>query len=188
MFKNFLEKYLNFNLKEATGIDLEVNKVILVIAIGFCIAAIFINLKQSKISAVLRGLIRKEAFSPDAAVSIKKLGLEKSGLARRLLQNREGFLKAVIRCREEDCASAEAPSDNKEGDGDKKEETGKDNQDNALPKTAKTVNHYYIPEDKRSEAKKQLEKNNGSVLKAILGSVLILAFAFGLILLIPVIL
>jgi hypothetical protein len=148
MFKTFLEKYLNYNIKEATGVDLEINKVILLIAIGFIIAAVFINIKQSKISALLRGLIRKNAYSPETAVTVKALRLDKSIIARGLLEKREGFLKTVIRCREDE-TEIDSHKTEKPAESEKAEDVSlKASQKDPRGRTK----HYFIPEQSKSDA------------------------------------
>ena len=97
IFAKFWDYYVEFNLKRTTGIDLEINKILLVLALGFCAANLFINYKQSRISTVLRKLIRKKAYGKENAVSLKQIGLADSKSYVRLLNRKEGVLKSLIK-------------------------------------------------------------------------------------------
>ena len=96
IFVKFWDYYVEFNLKRTTGIDLEINKILLVIALGFCAANLFINYKQSKISTVLRKLIRKKAYGEENAVTLKQIGLADNKSYGRLLNRKEGVLKTLV--------------------------------------------------------------------------------------------
>ena len=96
IFVKFWDYYVEFNLKRTTGIDLEINKILLVIALGFCAANLFINYKQARISTVLRKLIRKKAYGEENAVTLKQIGLAESKSYVRLLNRKEGVLKTLV--------------------------------------------------------------------------------------------
>jgi hypothetical protein len=97
-FVNFFDKYIELNLKDySLGIDLEINKIILMFAIGISIACFFINMRQGAIATLLKKLIRSDAFGEENAVSLKELGLDKNSSVKRLISKKEGYLKRIIK-------------------------------------------------------------------------------------------
>ena len=213
----FWENYMEFNIRKATGIDLEINKVIAVVAIGFCVSCFLLNIKQARIASLMRKLIRRDAFSEQSAVTLKKIGLDTRAY-QKMLKSKEGVLKSLVRT-----VGDERPTDKKCPEFEKKNntDTASDNQiiaadkenpqktvlftegnldcekspgsESIEPKESvpesktETEQKYYIPFESKGEAMKILSRNDSSILKASLGSILILGCATFLIFMMPVV-
>lgn len=97
-FKSFYDKYLDINLLdfEHIGFNLEINKVILFLAIALCIAFVGLYRHQTYVSHLLRRMLKLDAFGESKARSLRELKLSESKAIRRLVTNREGYLKRCL--------------------------------------------------------------------------------------------
>lgn len=98
IFKIFYTKYLDINLLdfEHIGFNLEINKVILFLAIALCLAFVGLHRYNINVSHLLRRLIKLDAIGKENAKSLRELKLSESRAVRRLVTNREGYLKRCI--------------------------------------------------------------------------------------------
>ena len=95
--KKLYTKYFSVNLKDYNiDIDFEINKFIFFIAIGLCVACIFINYYQRNTSLVLKKLIRLDAFSEDSAKTLAELRLSENKAVKTLILKNSGAIKKVI--------------------------------------------------------------------------------------------
>ena len=74
---SFYEKYLSLNLNDypAIGIDLEINKLILIIFIALAISTVFLNYHRLTVYTVIKQLTRHGAFGEGCAASLDVLRL-----------------------------------------------------------------------------------------------------------------
>lgn len=185
--KSFYDNYLSLSLYEALGIDLPINLLVLGAAIALCIGCFYIGHKQSTEALILRKLTRSEAYGESCAKTLSEIGLGANRFAARILSLRSGsirtvvFRKGEVRQSYEDYIAAERAKkklpraermalEAKCGEG--KSDDGS----------------YYIPEDMKDKAKRLYERNTSSPIKTVIYCILILAFAFAIILLMPTIL
>ena len=187
--KKFYEDYICLNLKDypSIALDVEINKLLFFLAIGLCVACFILNYFQSNVSLFLRKLLRAEAFSEENAKTLKDLGLNDNRVLAGLIKKDSGIIKKAVsvigmkRLTYEEYRAAEL-----ERKRTKKEKSGE-----KTPKDISTVEidlneaKFYISDDKRSYAEHAYKNNNGSVIKTLLYSVLILAFYLLIVFLMP---
>lgn len=95
--KTFYEKYLSLNLRDyGFGIDFEINKVLIILFVGLCVACFFVNHSQSNMALVLRKLIRSGAVGDSNAKTLRELGLSSSKPVKALLSKTSGPMKSII--------------------------------------------------------------------------------------------
>ncbi len=83
-----INEYLSINLKDYDniGINLEINKFLLLVALALCVTFFVVNYKRSLISEAVKQLLRHGALSEDSAKTLGELGLSDSrGIKRELL-------------------------------------------------------------------------------------------------------
>ena len=97
-FKKIYTKYISLNVKDYLGgnFDFQINKVLIFLAIGLCIACFFINYNQSVVSRLIKKLIRLDAFSEDSAKTLKDLGLTDHKPTKILISKNSGVTKRVL--------------------------------------------------------------------------------------------
>ena len=185
--KNFYENYLTLSLYDALGIDLPINILLLAAAIVLCIACFYVEHKQSTESLILRKLIRSESYGEDAAKTLSELGLAKNKFAAKILSSRSGSIRTVVFPSGEVRQSYEEYI---EAERAKKKLSRRERKalDSKSKESSSGEQRYYIPTDMKDNAKNLFERNSLSPLKTVLCCILILAFAFALILLMPMIL
>ena len=207
MLKNFYEKYINLNLSDyGIKLDLEINKLLIIIFIGLCIACFIVNYNQSQISLVLKKLIRAEAFGEANAKTLADLGLSNSKTVKKLLSKTEGPLKSIITfvgakslSYEEFLALEKArrkkrkvntPDKSKEPSN--REKTADSGNCGGNSADALSIDFasakFYIKEDMVERANEAFVKNNSSVSKTALLCVLLLGCCVALIFLMPLLL
>ena len=96
--KNIYTKYISVNLKDYIHPDLDfpINKVLIFVAIGLCIACIVINYTQSVTSRFLKKLIRLDAFSEDSSKTLKDLGLADHKQTQLIISRNSGAVKRIL--------------------------------------------------------------------------------------------
>lgn len=201
MFKAFYEKYLCLNLKDyfGDGFDLEINKLLIFIFLGLCIASVVINVSQATVALMLKKLLRLEAFGEEKAKTLKELRLADNKMLRYMLKSRGGQLKRLLRAAgekvvtyEEYIAAEEAKKLAKRAKKTAKREekalldskNGNSDEITVASDEAEDT-RYYIPEESRDYATHYLERNNSSGINAALSCVTLLAVLVGLIFLMP---
>lgn len=97
---DFFKKYIEINLNDYKniGIDLEINKLLLLITLGIMIASVLVNYNRHLVSLLVKKLTRYKATSEAGAKTLKDLGLDSNRGVRRLVESngRVGKLIAVI--------------------------------------------------------------------------------------------
>ena len=143
--------YDNFSVTEqAAGI---INKIIPALIWGIILAAIATVYCRRIVGDFVRTLIKKEALSPEAGVTLFDAGAFRSTIIRRELC-RGAFLRKVVFCREEQEFLAEK---------------GKD----ATYKIDFTKDHFYIPEDLKYRAEIRFNQKGSGWLSVVLTVVLV---------------
>ena len=96
--KKIYTKYVSLNVKDYLGgeFDFEINKVLIFLAVGLCIACVFINYNQGLVSRLLKKLIRLDAFSEDSSKTLKDLGLLDHKPTKSLISKNSGTIKRVL--------------------------------------------------------------------------------------------
>ena len=138
--------YDNFSVSEQSANI--INMIIPALVWGIIIAAVATFFCRRVLGGFVRTLIKKEAFSPDAGMTLLETGSFRSTIIRRELC-RSAFLRKVVFCREEQAFLAEK---------------GKD----ATYKIDFTRDHFYIPEDLKYRAELRFEQKGSGWLFVLL--------------------
>ena len=147
----------NFVITEQTASI--INKMIPALVWGIIIAAVATVFCRRVVGEFVRTLIKKEALSPDAGVTLFETGLFRSIVVRHEIC-RSAFLRKVVFCREEQDFLKE-----KAGDATYKIDFMKD--------------HFYIPEDLKYRAEIRFDQKGSSWLSVVL-TVILTPIAVGL--------
>lgn len=143
--------YDNFSVTEQTANI--INTIIPALVLGIIIAAVATFYCRRVLGDFVRTLIKKEAFSPDASVTLLETGSFRSTIIRRELC-RSAFLRKVVFCREEQAFLTE------KGKG-------------ATYKIDFTRDHFYIPEDLKYRAENRFNQKGSTWLYVVLTVVLV---------------
>ncbi len=143
--------YDNFSVTEQTANT--ANKIMPALIWGIIIAAIATVYCRRIVGEFVRTLIKKEALSPEAGITLLDSGLFRSTIVRRELC-RGALLRKVVFCREEQAFL---------------DEKGKD----ATYKIDFTKDHFYIPEDLKYRAEIRFDKKGSGWLSVVLTVVLV---------------
>lgn len=193
-FKSLYNKYFCVNLKDYPniGIDLQINKLLLLVFLGLCIASVIISYNQSKVALILKKLMRAEAFSEKNAKNLPSLGLDGDRYVLRLLASDSGPISKIV-----SVVGFKKPTYEEYVELEKERKRQK-----KLPPKERTVSkasvgavkidpkssEIYIADEKREYAEHTFITNNGSAVKTVLSCVLILAFYVLLVFLMPTLL
>ena len=91
-----IEDYIFLNLNNYfEGFDFPINLFILAITLGACVATICVTAHKRYTVALLRGLIRHNAFDEESAVTLKKLHINPSFLMKSSLLRRSQLTDMV---------------------------------------------------------------------------------------------
>ena len=142
--------YDNFSVTEQT-VNI-INTIIPALVWGIIIAAVATFFCRRVVGEFVRTLFKKEAFCPDAGVTLLDAGLFRSTVVRREL-SKSAFLRKVVFCREEQAFLAEK---------------GK----NATYKIDFTRDHFYIPEDLKYRAENRFRAKGSTWISVVLTVVL----------------
>ena len=197
----YIEKILSVNLNEYSNIniDLEINKILFFLAIFLSLGAVGLFLHGRKVALLFKRMIRLEVFNKDRAKSRSDLGLGDNRAIRRLVTNREGYLKRCIKIlalEDYNEAVSTAPGEQKD---DAAADVASSDEGGAVV-TAKSDSssaelgevilsdglispdaRIYIPEESRDFALKILNNDSGSVSKLIISCALIVGICAALI-------
>ena len=161
--QNFIEKYLELNLKdfENLGFDLEITKLLGFVFLGIMLAAVAMNLIKQNTSLIIKALLRHECTSEDTAKTLPELHIS-SKIAAIVAFSDSGRLRKVIkRVGEVEYSYEEYVKLQKEKKKPKKLDS------KATP--------LYIPKDKLDEAKRIFDKGSPTALDSLLICVLLAA-------------
>ena len=128
--------YDNFSVTEQTASI--INKIIPALVLGIIVAAIATVFSRRALGGFVKTLCKKEAFSPEKAVTLFDIGAFRSTVVRRELC-RGAFVRKVVLCREEQAFLSEK---------------GKD----ATYEIDFTKDHFYIPEDLKYRAENRFRQ------------------------------
>lgn len=143
--------YDNFSVTEQTANI--VNTIIPALIWGIIIASVATVFCRRVVGEFVRTLCKKEALSPEGAVTLMETGLFRSTIIRRELC-RSAFLRKVVFCREEQEFLSEK---------------GKD----ATYKIDFTKDHFYIPEDLKYRAETRFNQKGSTWIYALITVVLV---------------
>lgn len=143
--------YDNFSVSEQSANI--INMIIPALVWGIIIAAVATFYCRRVLGGFVRTLIKQEAFSPDAGMTLLETGSFRSTIIRRELC-RSAFLRKVVFCREEQAFLAKK---------------GKD----APYKIDFTRDHFYIPEDLKYRAENRFNQKGSTWLYVVLTVVLV---------------
>ena len=188
MFKNFFENYISLNLKDypALGFNFEINKFLIFLSLGLCIACVFISYTQSTIAIFIKKLIRTEAFSEENAKTLSELGLGESKILKKLIMKDSGAIKKAVsvlgikKLTYEEYVEAEKAKK----EAKKRGESGTSGSVSLVSIDFSSAK-FYINKDNKSYAEHAFMINNTSKIRTCLYCVLIFAFTFALIMLMP---
>ena len=174
----FNEKYLNPveyypNLDMGTGTMLSIRLIIIGLFIGL-IAACFVSVfTKHVLGKAVRAILEKQAFSPDTAMTLEDIGIEKNDILCYAV-SKNGNVRRVVRCVEEEehyaaLAQARAEYESKRASGDKLP---------AFKETSYSINPYadrfYIPEELKYSAEIKFDKKGNSWAGAAVCAVILL--------------
>lgn len=162
MFRDFFYNCFYINLKdyENIGIDLEINRVLLVAFIALAIGVIFLNIYRKNMRIMVMQLIRHEALTPDNGKMLDDLGLHNNRILKLLLSSDGMLTKIVGRVGEPEYTYEEYIALDKK----KKKEKTKIDFNEA---------RFYIRDEKRERADTICEKYDTSTFKIILSCIFI---------------
>lgn len=90
--------YIFLNLKDyIPGVDFPINIFILSIAVGLCIATVLITVHRRYTANLIQKLLRREAFSPESAVTLGDLRIKPGFILKSALRRRSGQLADMIK-------------------------------------------------------------------------------------------
>lgn len=143
--------YNNFSISEQSARI--INQIIPALIWGIIIAAIATVYSRRSIGAFVTTLLKKEALSPDSAITLLDSGSFRSTIVRRQLC-RNAYLRKVVLCCEEQAFL---------------EEKGKD----ATYKIDFTKDHFYIPEDLKYRAEFRFQTKGSGWMAVVLTAILV---------------
>ena len=143
--------YDNFSITDRTIAT--VNTIIPALICAFIIAAVATFFCRRVVGEFVRTLCKKEAFSPEAGVTLFESGLFRSTVVRSQL-SRSAFLRKVVFCREEQEFLSEK---------------GKD----ATYKIDFMRDHFYIPEDLKYRAENRFNAKGSTWIYVVLTVILV---------------
>ena len=93
----FYQRYINLNLNDYSNIriDLEINKILLVLTVGIVVASIFVNYNRYLIATLVKKLARHKAADEASAKTLSELGLSGVRGLSRMLEN-NGQLRRLV--------------------------------------------------------------------------------------------
>lgn len=172
-----IKEYFSLNLKdyENIAVNFEINKFLVLVAIGLCAVAFVVNYRRSLIIDTVKQLFRYGATDEESAKTLAELGLSGSrGICKAVISDSQ--LRKMIAI-----VGEVRPSYEEYVEAMKK---GKDD----IPSTDLTTARIYIPSSSLERAKYVYNTYNTSLLKTFLSCVFILALTACLILLSPTLL
>ena len=170
----FIKDCLRLNLGdyENIGIDLEINKLILIIMLAFSIGTVILSLYRGNIRLVIMQLIRHAALDEDSAKTLGQIGLKNSKIIKWMLKG-DNLLTKIVRRRGEVRYSYEEYMEMKKA---KKLNKVKFNVDEES---------FYIDPDKRERADTIVEKYESSIQHTALSILFVIAIGICIILVMP---
>ena len=161
MIKAFKECFsTNLNEYDKIGIDLEINKVVVGLAVAMIIGIIFFNTYRQNMKIMVSQLIRHGAKSEENAKTLSSLGLGKSVLIKRMLSRDNLLTKIVARKGEKRYGYEEYVGFSKE-------------EKKALERVDFDTAEFYIREDKATLADGVAARYGASILNTVMSCVFV---------------
>ena len=177
--------YANLGFEKSPLISLRM--LLLGIFIGAIIACIAMAYNKQVLGGAIRKIIEKGCNSPDKAMTLAELGLEKNAFIRSAVRGNVN-LRRFVKCVEEDEYYADERTAEEAHEQRRKAEP-------SLPKykTEKymvdpATAHFYIPEELRIRAEIRFEKKGSGFKASIVGIILLCIIFFFLLLAMPLVL
>ncbi len=189
--KNFYNEYLCLTLEDYPniGIDIQINKILILLFLGLCVACLVISYNQSNVSLLLKKMIRAEAYGENNAKTMSELGLDKNKAVSTLILKGSGAISKIISVVgvKKQTYEEHLKAENIKKKAKRLSPEEKKNLLDSIktPEIDLTQAKFYINEDKKAYAEHTFLTNNGSLIKTVLCCVLILTFGFALILAMP---
>jgi hypothetical protein len=176
--KSFFKELLSTDLKDYGTGETEGNValIILFLSIGIVAAVVVIGILNSASAAIIRELIRHEAYTPEGAKTLSELGLEKNLLARYALSSGAKACRIIKGVDKKTLSYEEFIALPK-----------KEQRRYGTGRNAKS-GKFYIAEDDRTRAEVAIASGSSSLLSTVLSALFVLALTFVILLLLPSIL
>ena len=97
-FEKLYNDYICLNLGDYPniGVNFEINKLLIFVFIGLCVACFIIGKNQANVSLLLKKLMRAEAFGEDNGKTLAELGLSDNKSVKTLIEKNSGVIKKVV--------------------------------------------------------------------------------------------
>ena len=96
MLKELFKEYITLNLGDYfKGVDFPITMFVLSIAIGICIACVFITIHKRNLMFMIKALTRHEAYNEDSAKTLSELRLKPSLFLKGSLSRRSQLTSIV---------------------------------------------------------------------------------------------
>ena len=194
LIKDFYNDFICLNLKDYKniGIDVEINKLILLFFGALIIGCIIVSINQMNLTLLIRKLMKIEAYTEESAKTLSELGLADNAGIKSLVNKNDGRISKIIAVVG---IKRQTYEEYMEAERKRKEARRLPPADRKAVLDSLSVGEIdasnakiYIPEDKKEYASYVYSSGNGSVLKTVLSCTLILVVAVAIILLMPTLL
>ena len=194
LIKDFYNDFICLNLKDYKniGIDVEINKLILLFFGALIISCIIVSINQMNLTLLIRKLMKIEAYTEESAKTLSELGLTDNAGIKSLVNKNDGRISKIIAVvgikRQTYEKYIEAERKRKEARRLPPAERKAVLDSLSVGEIDASNAKIYIPEDKKEYASYVYSSGNGSVVKTVLSCTLILVVAVAIILLMPTLL
>ena len=194
LIKDFYNDFICLNLKDYKniGIDVEINKLILLFFGALIISCIIVSINQMNLTLLIRKLMKIEAYTEESAKTLSELGLADNAGIKSLVNKNDGRISKIIAVvgikRQTYEKYIEAERKRKEARRLPPAERKAVLDSLSVGEIDASNAKIYIPEDKKEYASYVYSSGNGSVVKTVLSCTLILVVAVAIILLMPTLL
>ena len=172
--KEFYQLFFSVNLKDYVnlGWDLEINKVLLAVALIMCAMVFVVHLRRRAIYLAVKQLVRHEAKCESDAKTLRELGLDGNTVLKALLRSESSSVKLIRRAGAVEYTYEEYIALEKA---------------KKLPKQTFDVSTaaFYLSEEDDARIKRILDSYNSSLTKTVLGAVFTLVCYICIMLLMP---
>ena len=194
LIKDFYNDFICLNLKDYKniGIDVEINKLILLFFGALIIGCIIVSINQMNLTLLIRKLMKIEAYTEESAKTLSELGLADNAGIKSLVNKNDGRISKIIAVvgikRQTYEEYMEAERKRKEARRLPPAERKAVLDSLSVGEIDASNAKIYIPEDKKEYASYVYSSGNGSVVKTVLSCTLILVVAVAIILIMPTLL
>ncbi len=191
LIKDFYNDFICLNLKDYKniGIDVEINKLILLFFAALIIGCVIVSINQMNLTLLIRKLMKIEAYSEEGAKTLSELGLADNAGIKSLISKNDGRISKIIAVvgikRQTYEEYMEAEKKRKEARRLPPAERKAVLDSLSIGEIDASNEKIFIPEDKKEYASYVYSSGNGSVIKTVLSCALILVVAVAIVLLMP---